>query len=248
MLNPRRKIQALPENRWRRWWVVVLFAIAMAWVESAAVVYLRTVVGRIEPHQTKPLPVSDALSRAELVREAATLIMLFAVGWLAGQTWRSRLGYSLIAFGLWDIFYYLFLKLICGWPHSLLDWDVLFLLPLPWWGPVLAPTLIAALMVLGGTLLSQFDRVDQPLWPSRRSVALNLGGVALALYVFMADAIHVMGGGREAVRNVLPAWFNWPLFLCAFLMMSAPVWRMAARIWKRRQADSLSNAPANCGG
>ena len=66
------------------------------------------------------------------------MVMLLAVGILAGRNWRSRLGYSAIAFGVWDIFYYLFLKVMCGWPHSLLDWDILFLLPLPWWGPVLA--------------------------------------------------------------------------------------------------------------
>ena len=26
-----------------------------------------------------------------------------------------------------------------GWPETVLDWDILFLLPLPWWGPVIAP-------------------------------------------------------------------------------------------------------------
>ena len=49
---------------------------------------------------------------------------------LAGRTWRARIGYSVVAFGVWDIFYYVFLKMMCGWPHSLFDWDILFLLPL----------------------------------------------------------------------------------------------------------------------
>jgi hypothetical protein len=70
----------------------------------------------------------------EVVREAATLIMLLAVGTLAGRGWRNRLGYTGIAFGTWDILYYAFLKMICGWPRNLLDWDILFLMPLPWWG------------------------------------------------------------------------------------------------------------------
>ena len=92
------------------WLVVVVFAVAMAWVESAVVFYLRTMIDRIEPYQPNPLPVMGGLGPAELVREAATLVMLLTVGMLAGRTWRSRLGYAAIAFGVWDIFYYVFLK------------------------------------------------------------------------------------------------------------------------------------------
>src|ERR1035437_4366895 len=134
------------------WAVVGLYAIAMAWVESAAVLYLRSMMGRIEPYQADPLPLIGGFALVELPRELATMVMLFAVGFLAGRTWRARIGYAAIAFGVWDIFYYIFLKMMCGWPHSLLDWDVLFLLPLPWWGPVLAPGLIALLLILWGTL------------------------------------------------------------------------------------------------
>jgi len=43
-----------------------------------------------------------------------------------------------------------FLRKLCVGSHSLLDWDILFLLPLPWWGPVLAPVLIALLMIVWG--------------------------------------------------------------------------------------------------
>src|SRR5207245_5465710 len=129
-----------------------------------------------------------------LVREAATLIMLLMVGILAGRTWRSRLGYFAVAFGVWDIFYYIFLKLLCGWPHSILDWDILFLLPLPWWGPVLAPISIAVLMILWGALTSQFDGSPKGV-ASWRSWGLNFAGVALALYVFMADSLKVADQG-----------------------------------------------------
>jgi hypothetical protein len=214
----------------RRWLIVVIFAIAMAWVESAVVYDLRTMVDRIEPYQPNPLPLIGGLGPVELVREAATLIMLLTVGILAGRTWRSRLGYSAIAFGVWDIFYYVFLKRICGWPRSLLDWDILFLLPLPWWGPVLAPVCIALLMIAWGTLASQFQP-EEPraplLW---RSWGLNFLGVALALYAFMADSLSVAGQGVDAVRNVLPGRFNWPLFSLALVLMGLPVFTSAGWI------------------
>src|ERR671915_2475822 len=131
------------------------FAIAMAWVEAASVFYIRGLVDRIEPYQPDPLPMNDTLGYVELWREAATLVMIAILGVLAGRTWRRRAGYAALAFGVWDIFYYVFLHFISGWPRTLLDWDILFLLPLPWWGPVLAPISIAVVMILWGTLATQ---------------------------------------------------------------------------------------------
>src|SRR5574341_303308 len=96
--------------------VVVLFAAAMAWVEASVVLYLRVFLDRIQPYQADPLPAGFGFARAELVREAATLIMLLAVGWLVGNGQRSRLGYAFLAFGAWDILYYAFLVPLSGWP------------------------------------------------------------------------------------------------------------------------------------
>lgn len=220
-----------PHSNWRRWLVVVVYAAAMAWVESAVVFYLRTMIDRVEPYQTDPLPVIGGFARAELVRELATLVMLLAVGYLAGRTWRARLGYAVLAFGVWDIGYYLFLKVMCGWPHSLTDWDVLFLLPLPWWGPVLAPAAIALLMILGGTFASQFERTATQVWSNWRTWIPEFAGIVLALYVFMADAIAALPRGSGAVRQVLPEKFNWALFVVALLLMSLP---LVQPLWRRR--------------
>jgi hypothetical protein len=215
--------------------MVVLYAAAMAWVESAVVFYLRSMMDRIEPYQPNPLPVIGGFASVELPRELATLIMLFAVGWLAGRTWRARLGYMAIAFGAWDIFYYVFLKIICGWPHSLFDWDILFLLPLPWWGPVLAPVSIALLMIAWGTLATQSDdRAAEARW----AWALASVGMALALSVFMIDAWRALPGGRDLVMRVLPTAFNWPLFLVALLLMASPVLRLAGSGRKLRRGSS----------
>ncbi len=216
-----------------RWTIVVIYALAMAWVESAVVYYLRLHIGRLEPYQPNPLPVIGFLGPVEAIREAATLVMLLTVGMLAGRNWRARIGYSAIAFGVWDIFYYVFLKVMYGWPHSLADWDILFLLPLPWWGPVWAPMAISVLMIIWGTLASEFE-IPETIRPLRRLWLLNFAGMAIALYVFMADSIHARGGGIDAIRNVLPQHFNSTAFCIALILMAAPVAHLAWRIWSPR--------------
>ncbi len=215
---------------WRRWWIVAAFALAMGWLEAAVVFYLRTLIGRIEPWQPEPFPVVGRIAPVELARELATLLMLLAVGALAGRERRTRWGYTMVAFGVWDIAYYGCLKLISGWPDSLLAWDVLFLIPLPWWGPVLAPMLIAALMIFWGTAATQYPPAPRPSRPVRWPWAACGLGVALALYVFMADTLRVAPRGLEAVRAVLPERFNWPLFVAALALMSAPAIRLASEL------------------
>jgi hypothetical protein len=233
-----------------RWAIVVIYAIAMAWVESAVVYYLRTQISRIEPYQPNPLPVVGGFGPVEAIREAATMVMLLTVGMLAGRNWRARIGYSAIAFGVWDIFYYVFLKAICGWPHSLADWDILFLLPLPWWGPVWAPVAIALLMILWGTLASEFEASDS-IRPLRRLWLLNFAGMCIALYVFMADCIHARHGGVDAIRNVLPQHFNWTIFSAALALMAAPVIHLGWRIWSpslNKKATLLVEERYSCKG
>jgi hypothetical protein len=217
----------------KRLLVVSVYAISMAWVESAVVVYLRVMIGRVVPYQADPLPISVGLGWIEVGREVATLLMLGTVGWLAGRTFRGRAGYAVVAFGIWDIFYYIFLVPMSGWPASLLDWDVLFLIPLPWWGPVLAPVLISLLLILGGGLAACSETLPQPKWPHAWAWALNLLGVGLALYTFMEEAIRALPAGEEAVRTALPAAFNWPLFLLALALMAVPVVEMG---WQMRHS------------
>lgn len=224
-------------NEKKRWLVLVLYAVAMAWVESAAVLYLRIINGKIQPYQAAPLQGLTspfALGPTEMIREAATLVMLVTVGWLAGRNSRARFGYFMIAFGIWDIFYYVFLRVMAGWPATLVDWDVLFLLPLPWWGPVLAPMLISLLLVTGGTLLVFLNRDRYARMPTPAAGLVCVGGVFLSLYVFMQDALQNLSGGREAVANTLPSYFNWPLFCLALLLLAAPIFDLIRKVWKLR--------------
>jgi hypothetical protein len=210
--------------------------------------YIRTLVDRIEPHQAEPLPIDRALGIVEMWREAATLVMLGAVGLLAGRTWRARAGYTALAFGVWDICYYIFLRVMSGWPKTLLDWDILFLLPLPWWGPVLAPVSIALLMILWGTLATQLDGGDggEARWPW----AACSVGVLVALAVFMADALRAVRGGRDAVLQVLPTTFDWPWFSVALALMATPVLHQlaSARPFARYGSRALKRVMETVGG
>ncbi len=232
-------------HRTKQWNMVALFAVAMAWVEAAVVTYLRLFGDRIQPYQADPLLILPAVGPIELVREAATMVMLFGLAWLAGHNHPARFAYFLIAFGTWDVSYYVFLRWMGGWPTSLLDWDVLFLLPLPWWGPVLAPVLISLLMITLGTLLTQTGlastgaRIPTTAW-----IGAALGA-ALVLAAFMWDALQAVPQGVQAVLAVLPQRFLWPLFLAGLALMTAPLaagCRTLARSTARRSVTSATFA------
>jgi hypothetical protein len=209
--------------------IVSIFSISMAWVEAAVVLDLRVLVGRLQPYQPNPLPHFGGLSQAEIIREAATLVMLFAVGWLAGDRPRTRFAYSAVAFGLWDIFYYLFLIPLTGWPNSLLDWDILFLLPVPWWGPVIAPVAISILMIAGGLLVIWIGGRARPACLNAGLFASGVLGAGLMFYAFTADGLAATGRGLDAVRQLLPAIFRWSVFLPGWLLMATPVAAMSVQ-------------------
>ncbi len=220
------------ESRWQRWCVVVIYAAAMAWVEAAVVFYIRSHIDRLVPYQPEPLPLAGGFGFAEVVREFATMVMLATVGWLAGETRRTRIAFSLLAFGVWDIAYYVWLVPLTGWPRTLMDWDVLFLIPLPWWGPVWSPVSIAGLMILFGTIVCVFDSNERPLVPSVVSCVTAFVGALVAFYIFMTDSLRVVlsEGSVDALRSMLPQWFNWPLFLGALALLAAPLVSIVRRL------------------
>jgi len=167
-------------------WVTV-FAIAMAYVESAVVVYLRAI---FHPEGfTFPLKIfeSDYKIVVEIFREAATIGMLVAVSALAGKTLWERFSYFMLAFGIWDIFYYVWLKVILDWPASIFDWDVLFLIPMTWIGPVIVPVSVSLVMIVFGILIIHAINNGAEFRASMASYILALAGISAVLYSFMSD-------------------------------------------------------------
>jgi hypothetical protein len=213
-----------------RWSAVVAYAVAMAYVESAAVLYLRTIIGGVDPvgpRYTPFNPVPD-YGWIEIGREAATMVMLGAIGYLAGRGVAGRIGAFAIAMGVWDIFYYVFLWLFAGWPQSPLAPDILFLIPLPWWGPVLSPVLLALLMIGGGTAAMVREVRGGVPRPSLRAWGLLTGGMLLCLLAFMADGLLALPRGLEAAFTARGGPFPWPIYAVG-LLLGAVGLRLALR-------------------
>lgn len=203
----------------RRLPFVAAYAVAMANVEAAVVTYLREARGIDD--LVRDLPTTfDRLAAIEVGREAATIVMLLAIGWIAGRRWQDRLGHFAFAFGMWDVAYYGWLALFDGYPRSPLDWDVLFLIPVPWWGPVLAPALIAAMMCVGGAAAVYGADRDVSWRLSWTNAAVAAAGIAVVLYTFTADALGAVPDGLDAVAEVRPSAFQWPVFTLGFVAMS----------------------------
>ena len=129
--------------------ILTVYAIAMALQESAVVIYMRHLYYTSHPLDVFPLQFLNSYDTVlELSREGATVIMILTVALLADRSSRTRTFAAFaFVFGLWDLFYYFWLKVLLGWPRSWLEWDVLFLIPGVWLGPWICPTMIALLFV-----------------------------------------------------------------------------------------------------
>ena len=195
----------------RNFILVSLFAIAMAYLESAVVVYLRAMYG-IEDLVRDINFETDIYTFIEIGREAATIVMLIIIGLIAGNTWQKKIGYFFLSFGVWDIFYYIWLYVFIQWPKSLFEWDILFLIPIPWWGPVIAPILISILLISIGYLLIRDVRIKVTTidW-----IAFGLS-IIILLYTFTEDSIKVIFSGTGDLTQIRPTSFKWILFLIAF--------------------------------
>jgi hypothetical protein len=187
--------------------IIFFFAAAMGYLEAAVVVYLRAMY--YPDGLTFPLKLPVEMSAIELSREAATIVMLVTVAMLAGKRFWKRFGYFMILFGIWDIFYYIWLKVTLDWPTSLLDTDVLFLIPFPWVGPVLAPVLISLLMIIIGLFLTHRLSRGSGFRPPFLSWALGIAATILILFTFINET-------QSEVIN--PKVYNYPVFFVGLIL------------------------------
>jgi hypothetical protein len=199
------------------------YAIAMALVEAAVVVHLRHVYYPENPLALFPLRLLSANDLAlELARELATVLMILAMALLAARGFMRRFAAFVFVFGLWDLFYYVWLKVYLGWPSQWLEWDILFLIPWPWFGPWLAPALIALLFTLwGGWVLATARALHLRRVDAQQFVA----GALCALASFLAPAWPQLAGGTTALRGWMPGTFVWPLYAIGLVVMASALIR-----------------------
>jgi hypothetical protein len=210
-------------DSFRRWIWVAAFAIAFAWVEGAIVVYLREIYFGgsfsfpVVMEWREGELVVDRLMRIEFVREIATILMLVAVGWAAGSTSWQRFCFFMIAFGIWDIFFYIWLRIMVGWPESIMTWDLLFFVPLPWVGPVITPVLIAMAMTVAGSLIIYYEEKGYAVSWRWFDFVVILGCGLLLIVAFCWDWRNIMRIPGDEIHTGIPNPFAWWLYLPAYL-------------------------------
>ncbi|MDP8240221.1 MAG: hypothetical protein P9X24_14120 [Candidatus Hatepunaea meridiana] len=187
-----------------------IFGIAMGYFEAALVEYLRELYypdGFAFP--LKEIPMN--LFFIELGREAASMLMLVSVSALLGCCFIDRFAGFAYIFGIWDITYYLFLKLFEGWPSSLFTVDLLFLIPFPWIGPVWAPVLVSVALIWAAWNI--WRKLDQGmiLRPTGWDWVLEIIAGLIIIASFLA-------GGSAVMNKQMPPPFPWFVWLIGMLL------------------------------
>jgi len=222
------------------------YGIGMALLEAVVVVYLR----RLYYPQGFSFPLKSMdwnIYQIEVLREAGTLLMLICVSALAAENFTTWFAFFLFNFAVWDIFYYGWLKVLLNWPAHLLEWDILFLIPITWDGPVLYPLLCSlAMIVLAGIILAYHKRGLQVRLKYYEWLLL-LGGALLVFASFIwnytrlmlangfLDQLSTLGGNaavRQVVEQYQPQHFQWGLFMVGFAIILVSMGLLARRLRK----------------
>ncbi|MBL0329437.1 MAG: hypothetical protein IPP64_08485 [Bacteroidetes bacterium] len=193
------------------------------------------------------IPVTRDIATTEFFREIATIIMLIGAGVMAGKNTVQRFVFFLYSFAIWDIFYYVFLKVILNWPESFFTWDILFLVPVPWVGPVIAPCLVSLSMIVLMFVVVYFQEKEKHVHIAFKEWILLIVGSITAILSFMWDyLIYISNYGADRgiwtlssnenmfdeVKNYVPQEFNWWLFGMGQVIICLAIWMMYNRLKK----------------
>jgi hypothetical protein len=204
-----------------RFVIACLFSIAFAYIESAVVVYLRVIFhpdGFIFPlSNVDTILQHKALLLTEIGREAATIVLILTGAWLFGRNLQQRFAYFLTIFAVWDIFYYIWLKVfsaclkaIPNWPVSIMDWDILFLIPIAWAGPVVAPVLVSIVMLVFAMIILYRDCCGRPIRANRIDWIIFIAAAVVIIVSFCIPGPHIAEPDYQS-------YFYWPLFALGLL-------------------------------
>src|SRR5260370_17978307 len=207
-----RRANKLSPIPWKRTVLaLLLFGTAFGYLEAAVVTYLRALheparqrfyPGR-PPAGLFPLLTLDQVRAApgqmqtlaiEIGREAATIVMLAVVALAVARNAGDWAAPFVITFGTWNITFYVFLKFLLGWPASIFTWDILFLVPVPWVGPVLAPVLVSAAMIAAGVWQLRAQAQGQGVRIGGAQWSGIMAGAGILVISFPRDSRAIIAG------------------------------------------------------
>lgn len=225
---------------------ITFFAISMAFVESSVVVYLRELY--YPDGFNFPLQIIEGhVAVTEILREVATIIMLLGVAVLASKKRAEVMAWFIYAFAIWDIFYYVFLKFILNWPASFLTWDILFLIPVTWTGPVLAPLINSATMVILALVIIFYSRKGCNVSLKWHEWVMIIAGCLITITAYTLDytsflldefsfgELFSISRQEEFIvyaSQYIPAHFNWYLFSAGELLFVLTIWLFRRRLFR----------------
>ena len=216
---------------------LIIFGIGMGILEYVVVIYLRDInyPGGFE----FPLKITRLkYYNIEIIREFATIIMLVSIGFISGKNLLEKFCYFIFSFATWDIFYYIGLKFLINWPPSLLTWDILFLIPVTWVGPVLAPVICSVVFIFFSVAIiilkekGYIEKLNLISW------LLFISGSFIIFIIFIRDYSKIMIENGflshpgilmtdekfiSIISNYVPDYFNWYLFICGELLIISPL-------------------------
>lgn len=209
--------------------ISTLFAISMGFFECAVVIYLRAIAypnGFTFPLQS----FNDTLALTEFIREIFSILMLLSVAFLISKKTMERFAWFIYNFAIWDLFYYLFLKLLLNWPESIFTFDILFLIPIIWVGPVIAPVLLSVFMIVLALIILHFRSQKKKVFFRPAEIGLLILGSLILILSFTLDyllffqtqnggMIHLLSIEKQniSVANYIPYKFYWDIFMIGCL-------------------------------
>jgi hypothetical protein len=230
---------------------LTLFSIAMGFMETAVVVDLRELYYP-KGFNFPLMPIAPKIAITEFLREAATVIMLAGIGILAGKNKMQCFAFFVYAFAIWDIFYYVFLKLLLDWPASLFAWDILFLIPVPWVGPVLAPCIVSLTMILLTASILFLQEKGYQVTFELKEFSLQISGCLIIIGSFLWDYVQAhtssqiwMLSTKESLlkdmTNYIPEAYNWWIFWIGEAMIFYGIITFVVRVKTKQKEVSFNN-------
>ena len=223
-------------------WLTLIFAAAMGLLEAIVVVYLRDIYYS-DGFKFPLMIIPDSTLRVEILREFCTLIMLLSISFIAGKNKLQVFSYFLFCFAVWDIIYYIGLKSILGWPPSLLTWDILFLIPFPWVGPVLAPLISSFSMIILSLVFLFIQNRDPDLKIKLTEWSLIFLGAILIFVSFIWDYSAIIisnnmvknilslnaGSFINITKDYIPRYFHWNIFIAGIFLVYLSIFLILKR-------------------